>query len=85
MPDQFDDADRAIERTAGAIARQVTALLRRTAQFETVGRDYVIEQLIVELFQNHPEATAWLDRQRGEGSIRLAEALKDWLDLWERR
>jgi hypothetical protein len=85
MADQFDDADRAIERTAGAIARQVTALLRRTARFETVDRNYVIERLIVELFQNHPEATAWLDLQRGEGSMRLSEALKDWLDLWERR
>jgi hypothetical protein len=85
MPDEFDAVDHVIERTAGAIARQVTALLRRTARYETVDRNYVIERLIVELFQNHPEATAWLDRQHGEGSMRLAEALKDWLDLWERR
>jgi hypothetical protein len=69
MPDQFDEADRAIERTAGAIARQVTALLRRTARFETVVRNYVVERLIIELFQNYPEAMAWLDRQRGEGSM----------------
>ena len=74
-----------IERTASAIVKQVTALLRRTARYETVDRNYVIERLIVELFQNYPEAMARLDRQRGEGSMRLSEALKDWLDLWERR
>jgi hypothetical protein len=85
MPDQFDDADRMIERTASAIVKQVAALLRRTARYESVDPNYVVERLIVEVFQNYPEAMAWLDRQRGEGSMRLSEALKDWLDLWERR
>jgi hypothetical protein len=85
MPDELDDADRMIERTASAIVKQVTSLLRRTARYETVDRNYVIERLIVELFQNYPEAMAWLDRQSGGGSMRLSEALKDWLDLWEHR
>ena len=85
MPDQFDDADRMIERTASAIVKQVAALLRRTARYESVDPNYVVERLIVEVFQNYPEAMAWLDRRPGGGSMRLSEALKDWLDLWEHR
>ena len=32
MPDELDDANRMIERTANAIVKQVTILLRRTAR-----------------------------------------------------
>ena len=60
------------------------ALLDKTAEHEAVAPDYVIEQLVVELFRRHPEAVAWLDRQEGEG-MRLAEALKDWVDLVQTR
>jgi hypothetical protein len=31
------------------------------------------------------EPIAWLDRQPGEGSMRLSAALQDWLDLWATR
>jgi hypothetical protein len=47
---QFDAANRAIECTADAIAKQVTALRRRTARYEDVAPDYVIERLMVVLF-----------------------------------
>jgi hypothetical protein len=77
--------DRFIACTVDAIARQVTALLRRTDRYARVAPDNVIESLIYEVFQNHPEAVRWLDRQPGEMSMRLAEALKDWLDLPEDR
>jgi hypothetical protein len=84
--DQFDAADRAIEQAANAIARQVTALPRKTRKYDRVAHDYVIEQLIVSLFREHPAALGWLDRQGGQTSMRLAEALKDYLDLgWRSR
>ena len=42
MPDQFDDADRMIERTASAIVKQVTALLRRTARYGRLGTNDIV-------------------------------------------
>jgi hypothetical protein len=79
--DQFDAADRAIEQAANARARQVTTLLGKTRKYDRVAPDYVIEQLILSLFREHPAALGWLDRQGGQTSMRLAESLKDYLDL----
>ncbi len=84
--DQFAATDREINHAADAIAKRVATLLQKTARYEDIAADYVVEQLIVALLRRDSgKALAWLDRQRGEGSIRLAEALKDWLDLWGAR
>lgn len=80
----FDAADHAIERTADDIATRIAALLKKTER-NAVASAYVVEQLIVVLLRKHPEVLAWLDRQRGEGNMRLSEALKDWLELWDSR
>ena len=47
-----------------------------------VGTDYVVERLACELIERNPAALDWLNRQRGKGSIRLANALMDWRDMW---
>jgi len=38
-----------------------------------------------EIVRDIPAALAWLNRQRGEASMRLANALMDWRDMWAKR
>jgi hypothetical protein len=82
---QFEAADFAAAQAVNAITRQLTALMRKTDKYDQVAPDYVIEWLIVSLFREHPAALEWLDQQSGQGSMRLAEALKDYLDSRELR
>jgi bacterioferritin (cytochrome b1) len=82
---QFDIADRAIARAAEKIERAVADLLERTIRLDRVARDYVIEVLISELIERNPEALDWLNRQRREASMRLANAVEDWRDLRRQR
>jgi hypothetical protein len=83
---QFDRADRAITRAATAIERAVGHLLDVTRPLEAVAPDYVIERLIDELLKRNPEALDWLNHElRGPGTMRVANALMDWRDLWASR
>jgi hypothetical protein len=47
-----------------------------------VATEYVVERLASELIDRNPAALDWLNRQRGQGSMRLANALMDWRDMW---
>jgi hypothetical protein len=83
---QFKLADRAVTRAAAAIERAVASLLAATLPLEAVAQDYVIERLADELMTRNPEAFDWLNHElRGPGSMRVANALMDWHDLWASR
>jgi hypothetical protein len=82
---QYSAANRAIARTADAIEKQLTALQKKIARYDAVAPDYSIERLMAVYFGKYPAALMWLERQHGEASMRLAEALKDWLALWSQR
>jgi len=79
---EFERADRAVTRAAAAIERAIATMLATTLPLEAVARDYVIERLINELMERNPEALDWLNHElRGEGTMRVANALMDWRDL----
>ncbi len=77
----WNNADRMVEETADAIQKQVSKLLDKTAALRVVAPDYVIGRLLETLASKNPEVFAWLDRQPGDGSMRLSAALQDWMDL----
>jgi hypothetical protein len=81
MSRQFDAVDRAVNRAATRIAGEIAGLMDKTAEYEDIAPDYVREQLLAVLLLRHPEFLDWLDRSRGEASLRVAEALREWRDL----
>jgi hypothetical protein len=82
---QFTIANRAIERAADKIERAVAMLIEQTASLDHVAPDYVIEGLADTIIKRNPNALDWLNRQRGEVGMRLANAVADWRDLWGKR
>ena len=74
-----------MKQAAVRTERAVTNLLGATAALEDVAGDYVIERLVAALIERNPRALDHLNKQDGEGSVRLANALMDWRDLWETR
>ena len=86
---EFRQADKAIERSAARIASEVEALLARLP-LNHVAPDYVIERLGAEIIERNPRLLDWLNgiegyTRRGPTSVRLAEALADWRDIWHDR
>jgi hypothetical protein len=83
---EFGVADKAITRAAAKIEQATVELLQTTLPLShDVATDYVIERLAAALIDRNPASLDWLNRQKGEGSIRLANALMDWRDMWESR
>jgi hypothetical protein len=79
---EFEKADRAAIRAAVAIERVITAMLAATKTLDSVARDYVVERLISELLARNPAAMDYLNKQTGEATMRVANALADWRDTW---
>ena len=79
---EFDKADRAITRAAVAIERAITTLLDTTLPLESVACDYVVERLMDELMDRNPKALDYLNKRTGAATMRVANALADWRDLW---
>jgi hypothetical protein len=88
MADQFEKADQAIDKAARSIAQRIRSdvgrLLKTTSNYD-VATDYVVERLVSVLLKQNPEVLDWLDRQPGDGSVKLSNALHDWRDLWSAR
>lgn len=86
MTSEFDKADRAVTRAAVAIERAIATMLSTTDPLDTVARDYVAERLISELMERNPKAVDFLNTRgsasglRGQGSMRLMNAIMDWRD-----
>jgi hypothetical protein len=81
----FATADKAIERAVSTIEQAMVELLEATLSQQSVATDYVIEQLIGLLIDRNPVVLDWLNKQRGESTIKLANALMEWRDTWESR
>jgi hypothetical protein len=81
----FATADKAIERAVSTIEQAMVELLEATLSQQSVATDYVIEQLIGLLIDRNPVVLDWLNKQRGESTIKLANALVEWRDTWESR
>jgi hypothetical protein len=79
---QFAAANNAVLQAVVKIERAVVDLLEQTADLDGVAHDYVIETLIARLVVPNPQVLDWLNKQRGEASIRLANAVADWRDDW---
>jgi len=83
---EFRKADRAVTRAAAQIERAVATMLSTTDRLEAVAIDYVVEKLISELVTRNPKAIDFLNTRniasgfRGEGSVRLMNAIMDWRD-----
>jgi hypothetical protein len=82
---QFAAAHRALDRAVGRIERAVADLLDTTSLLDHVAEDYVIETLLKLLIGRHPKTLDYLNKQHGEASMRLANALMDWRDMWDKR
>ncbi len=82
---QFAAVDQAVDRAAARIAGGIAGLMDETAKYDDVAPDYVRERLLAVLLEWHPQSLDWLDRRAGEASMRVAEALRDWRDLWPER
>jgi hypothetical protein len=83
---EFAAADKAVARAAGKIEQAMVELLEKTLPLSgVVATDYVVETLADALITRNPAALEWLNRQRGKSSMRLANALMDWRDMWAKR
>jgi hypothetical protein len=82
---EFHKADRAITRATVAIEQAITTLLDTTLPLESVACDYVVERLITELMKRNPEAMDYLNKRTGAATMRVANALMDWRDVWADR
>jgi hypothetical protein len=83
---EFAAADKAVARAASKIEQAMVELLEKTLPLSgVVATDYVVETLADALINRNPAALEWLNRQRGEASMRLANALKDWREMWAKR
>jgi hypothetical protein len=82
MSQDFEEADRAVRRAAAAIESAVTELLAATLPLERVATDSVIEGLVAALMERNPQAMDYLNRQWGEATMTLSNALMDWRDKW---
>jgi hypothetical protein len=82
---QFAAANEAVMQAVLEIECTITNLFDTTVSLEHVARDYVIERLVGTLIERNPAALDFLNKQRGEASMRLANALMDWRDQWEKR
>jgi hypothetical protein len=78
----FEEADQAVLRAAAVIEATITKLLEATLPLERVATDYVIETLVAALIERNPEVMDYLNRQRGEATMMIANALMDWRDKW---
>jgi hypothetical protein len=89
MSQDFEKADQAVLRAAkaieSAIESAVTELLAATLPLERVAADYVIEGLVAALMERNPQALEYLNKQPGEATMALANALMDWRDDWAGR
>ena len=79
---EFEQADRAVRRAAVAIERAVATMLAATQPLERVALDYIIERLIDELMKRNPEVLDYLNKKSGAATMRVANALADWRDIW---
>jgi hypothetical protein len=60
-------------------------MLVATRSLDGVAEAYVVERLLDLLMTRNAEAMDFLNKQSGAGSMRLANALADWHDVWEER
>jgi hypothetical protein len=81
MKRQAARADKAALRTASKIEKAVADLMISILPLDCISDDYVIEALI----DRNPKILDYLNRQRGEAAMMLANALTDWRDKWEAR
>ena len=78
--------DKAVSRAAAMIEQAMVELLEKTLPLsDVVTTDYVVEALADALIKRNPAALDWLNRQSGEASMRLANALINWRDMWAKR
>jgi hypothetical protein len=86
------DDKRAVRRAAVKIERAIRELVDArlswwwggTLDDNTVA-DEIFEQLLIALIDRNPKAMDWLNRHRGEATMRLAVTLMDWRDNWAER
>jgi hypothetical protein len=79
---EFAAAGKAVARAAGKIEQAMVELLEKTSPLsDVVATDYVVETLVGALIKRNPAALDWLNRQHGDASVRLANALMDWWDM----
>jgi hypothetical protein len=86
--EQFDRADREIDRAASIIAGSVNELLDKVgADMPAVALDYAVERLLLALVREHDILSALEGMaQPGDATLRLSNALADYRDSrWQDR
>ena len=76
---QFERADRAIDKTAQAIADEIDKLLTRGERWDAVARAYLLERLFLRLTGEH-DLAGILDSlsMPGDATLKLSNALADY-------
>jgi hypothetical protein len=82
---RFARAHQIVDKTAEKISAQFARTMDQAYPLEWVAYKYLVERLVCALISKNPGIMAWMDKQSGENTMRVAVALTDWLDHPEKR